>query len=824
MNETKTKTLPMLALRGLVVFPGMQLHFDVGRRKSVNAVQSAMANDRIVFLSAQKDTREDDPDADSIYKIGCVARINQVIKLSNDAVRVVVEGIYRGITRNLYDRDDCFFADVEEAPVHLTKISAAKKAALINSVREAFGEYAEVSPKLPPDVIIGVMAAEDVEALSDFVASNVPFELDDKQYLLELFNPFTRLEKLVGMLAFQKRVMVLEKEIGDKVHARLDDNQRDYYLREQMRVISEELGDDDDPIEEAEEYRNRIKKLHLEGEVEEKLLKEAGRLGKMPPGSHEGAVIRGYLDICLELPWNIKTQDKNDVKKAKKVLDNDHYGLDKVKERILELLAVRKLSPDIKGQIICLIGPPGVGKTSIARSIAKCMGRKFARISLGGVRDEADIRGHRKTYVGAMPGRIINAVISSKSSNPLILMDEIDKMASDFRGDPAAALLEALDPEQNSTFTDHFLEIPFDLSNVLFVLTANSDDTIPAALYDRMEIIRLSSYTRQEKLMIAKRHLLKKQLRRHGLDSSVCKINDGALYSVIDGYTREAGVRNLERNIAKLCRKSAMEIVEGAERVKITPKNIENYLGVRKFRDESAGEGMTGLINGLAWTSVGGEVMPIEAAVMPGSGKLILTGSLGDIMKESAQEALGYIRSRSKILNVNEDFYKNLDIHINATEGAVPKDGPSAGVAMTAAMISALTGAKLRGDVAVTGEITLLGRVLAIGGLREKAMAAYKYGVKTVVIPNDNVPTLSELDKVLTDNLKFVPVRNISEALPVLFEDNTYLKPSDINSHEKTGSEDTGVLIKASESPEKDENILPEPSKGRKIPPRTPAN
>lgn len=781
MSDKLYSEMPMIALRGLVIFPSVQLHFDVGRAKSLAAVNEAMARDRLVFLAAQKDLCDDDPAPDAVYEVGCVTRIKQIIRLPDNGMRVVAEGLFKAKRLRILSDDPVNIAEVEPIKDKIGRGSAMLRAALMRTLKDEFENYAAENRKISPDVILYVASNNDFWAISEYIAANVPFTYEVKQKVLEETNPLKRLEYVISNLKNETGLLKLEHEIEHKVHESMDENQRDYYLREQMKVISEELGEDEDPEEEAEQYRKKIAALSANDNIKERLNKEVNRLLKMPSGSHEATVVRGYLDTCLELPFGIKTKEKHDINAAKKQLDRDHFGLEKVKERIIEVLAARALAPDIKGQIICLVGPPGVGKTSIAKSVAACMGRNYARISLGGVRDESDIRGHRKTYIGSMPGRIIEAVKQAKSQNPLILMDEIDKLGSDFRGDPSAALLEALDPEQNVEFHDHFIELPFDLSDVFFIVTANSTDTIPAALLDRMEVIELSGYTREEKFSIAKKHLLKKQLARHGLTSKTCKISNDAIYCLIDNYTREAGVRNLERSIASLCRKAAAKIVGEKETcVCIKASNIKDFLGNFKFKPESyALKNQVGVVNGLAWTSVGGEMLQIEAAVLKGSGKVILTGSLGDVMKESATAAISYIRSRSGIFNLDQNFYKDSDIHIHAPEGAVPKDGPSAGITMTVALLSALTNTPVKGSVAMTGEISLRGRVLPIGGLKEKTMAAYKYGMKTVVIPKANEPDLDEIDKTVKENLSFVTVESIDEVLPIAFENGGYAKPAD---------------------------------------------
>ncbi|HIZ83535.1 MAG TPA: endopeptidase La [Firmicutes bacterium] len=766
-NDTKEiRVLPVLALRGLVLFPGMMLHFDVGRPKSVAALNQAVAADQTIFLTAQQDIREDDPAPQGLYQIGCLARVRQVLKLPGDTLRVLVEGLQRAVCLEMLRTEPGMLGQIAPCKQMPVRTSASYQEALLRHARSLFEQYAALAPKLPPDVSVAVLSAEEPGQLADYLAANLAIPMEDKQAVLEELHPVRRLEKLVQVLTKECEVLALDMEIAEKVKGQMEDNQRDYYLREQLKAVSEELNDGDNPAEEAEVYKEKINALKAPDEIKEKLCKEADKLARMPMGSHEATVVRGYLDTCLELPWGVYTKDKIDIEKARKQLDKDHYGLEKVKERILEQLSVFALKPDITGQIICLVGPPGVGKTSIAKSIAACMGRKYARLSLGGVSDEAEIRGHRKTYIGAMPGRIINAIRQAGSSNPLLLLDEVDKLGRDYRGDPSAALLEALDAEQNYAFRDHYIELPFDLSRVLFLTTANTLDTIPGPLLDRMEVIELPSYTREDKFQIARRHLVKKQLEKHGLTAATCRIADSTLYSLIDNYTREAGVRKLERAIASLCRKAAKRLASGEKKVSIKASDLKELLGPAKYRPEQIlREDQVGVINGLAWTSVGGELMQLEVAALEGTGKVSLTGSLGDVMKESAQTAVSYVRSKASSLGIPADFYKNKDIHVHATEAAVPKDGPSAGVTITTALVSALTGIPVRRDVAMTGEVTLRGRVLAIGGLKEKSMAAYRAGVKTVFIPAENEPDLAELDQKVKEHICFVPVEDVGTVI-----------------------------------------------------------
>ncbi len=787
-SQIKTARLPMLALRGLVVYPNMVLHFDVGRKKSVLALNEAMGNNQLVFLVTQKDIREDEPKDYDLYSVGVVAEVRQILKMPGDSLRVLVEGLYRAKLVDIIQEDPFMSAMVEELPLKTirTKSQRDTTEALMRAVKDLFEEYSYLTPQMPKDYMLNVMASEDPVYLCEYIAGNLMLKTVDKQRILEESSPIRRLELLAQILEDENSVLTIEKDLYEKVKQQVDKNQREYFLREQMKVISSELGEGDSVQEEAMEYFDRIERLKLPKEAAEKLTKEAERLFKMPYNSQEASVIRTYLDTCLDLPWNKETKDKIDIAKAQRILDRDHYGLVKVKERILELLAVRALAPDITGQIICLVGPPGVGKTSIARSIAAALGRKYARISLGGVRDESDIRGHRKTYVGSMPGRIIDAIIRAGSKNALILLDEVDKLSHDFRGDPASALLEVLDSEQYKAFRDHYIEIPFDISNILFITTANDKNEIPAPLLDRMEVIELSSYTREEKFNIARKHLVAKQIKRNGLSTKSIKITDGAIYSIIDYYTREAGVRKLERAIASLCRKAAKRIVDGSQtKVVITDANIAEFLGARKFRpDDILKKNEVGVATGLAWTSVGGEIMMIEVNVVKGSGKIQLTGSLGDVMKESANIAVSYIRSKADKLKIDEDFYKERDIHIHAPEGAVPKDGPSAGVTMVTALVSALTGTPVKREVAMTGEITLRGRVLPIGGLKEKTMAAYRSGVKTVIIPEDNRADLEEIDETVRESLNFVFAEDIDTVLKTALLYCTEQENSDVRKTE----------------------------------------
>ena len=768
-----SERVPILALRGLTVFPGMTLHFDVGREKSIKAVDRAMSGNRQrIFLITQKDIRTEDPREDDLFTVGTVASIKQVLKLPSDTIRILVEGEYRGKIMALHQTEPYLYGRVELLQDAEYNAQRPKVEALIRQARQLFAEFMDLSQKPPRDQMMQLVASDDPGFTADFVAQNATFSFQDKVRVLEQLHPVRRLELCNKLMSKELDVLRLESELSDKVQESMNQNQRDYFLREQMKVIRDELGEEDLDSE-AGVYRDKIRKLNLSEEITEKLLKEVARLTRQPMGSSEAAVIRNYLDVVVDLPWNTRTKERVDLKAARKVLDDDHYGMEKVKERVLEFLAVRKLAPDLHGQILCLVGPPGVGKTSIAMSVARSLNRKLARISLGGVHDEAEIRGHRKTYIGAMPGRIISAVQQAGSKNALILLDEIDKMGSDYRGDPSSAMLEVLDAEQNNTFRDHYLEIPFDLSECIFITTANTTDTIPRPLLDRMDVITLGSYTDEEKVQIAKHHLLPKQLKKHGIEKKQIRVTDDALRETIACYTRESGVRNLERELAGLCRKTAMRLVsdEPPKRVTVTGKNLEEFLGVRKYLpDEKPSSAQVGLVTGLAWTSVGGETLEVEVNVVEGSGKLELTGNLGKVMTESVQAAMSYIRSRTERLHIPADFYKTKDIHVHFPEGAVPKDGPSAGITVCTAMVSALTGVPVRHDIAMTGEISIRGRVLAIGGLKEKTMAALRHGVRTVILPEENRKDLEEIDQTVRRALNFIPVRHVDEVLEAALE------------------------------------------------------
>lgn len=770
-------TMPMIAMRGLVMFPKVVMHFDVSRDRSETALKAALSDDRLIFLTAQKDEMVEEPGVRDMYQVGVVAEIHQILKTPDNITRVLVEGIYRAKLVKLHQGEPYYVADVKQmSNCIVSKEDEVEYEAVMRSIKSVFEQYCRNMPKMPKEFVNSVLNEKDPMKLFELIAFNISLSVEDKQALLEENYLIARLGMLVAMLSREAEVLDIERHIHEKVNEQMNNAQKEYYLREQMKIISSMLGEDENYQDEIEEYADKIQELDFAPEIEEKLMREVDRLTKMSASSQEAFVVRNYLDTVLELPWRTSTKDKTDVKKARALLDKEHYGLEKVKDRIIENIAVRALQPELKGQILCLVGPPGIGKTSIGKSIAKALGRKYARVSLGGIRDESDIRGHRKTYVGAMPGRIINAIKTSGSNNPLILLDEIDKMANDMRGDPSSAMLEVLDSEQNSTFRDHFIEVPFDLSNVLFVTTANTTQTIDGPLLDRMEVIELTSYTREEKFHIAKEHLVPKQLKANGLRSSMLKIADSAIYMIIDSYTREAGVRTLERFIASLCRKAAKEIVsDEVKKVSITAKNLEKYLGAKKYLDDDlAKKDEVGIVNGLAWTSVGGVIMPLEVSVFDGKGTVETTGSLGDVMKESAKIAVSYVRSVADKYGISKDFYKEKDIHIHAPEGATPKDGPSAGVTMTTALVSALSGMAVRHDIAMTGEITLHGKVLPIGGLREKTMAAYKAGMKTVIIPKANRSDLEEVDNAVKENVNFIFAENLEQVLEAaLVKNNT---------------------------------------------------
>ncbi len=766
--KEELKNMLMIPLRGLVAFPGNVMNFDAGRRKTIVAVNMALEKETPVFLLAQRDPEADHPTFEhgDFYSVGVVARVMQMVRVSRDTTRVVVQCLSRARVTEPVQEMPCFAVNAEGAPCDEGK-ATLRRTALLRLANQTFLDFNTEAGTLPDNLYHDAERSGSAVRLSDYLGANLPLPVEEAQRILEEDRAEKRLEMLIAFMNHEIELMKIENRIQDKVKKQVDKNQKDYYLREQMKAIADELGDNDSPLEEADEYRAKIDALPLDDECADKLRKECDKLAKMPYGSHEATVVRGYLDTCLALPWNKYTTDRIDLAAAQKTLDRDHYGLKKVKERILELLAVRQLQPDTRGQILCLIGPPGVGKTSIARSVARAMNRKYVRVSLGGVRDEAEIRGHRKTYIGAMPGRIMAAIQQAGSANPLMLLDEIDKLGGDFRGDPASALLEVLDPEQNVTFYDHYIDLPFDLSRTLFITTANDEASIPGPLLDRMEIIRIPGYTKEEKLHIAKDHLYPNQLKKNGLDKRRVKLSDEAILGLIEGYTREAGVRSLERELASLLRKAARKIVsEEVKTVHIDRADLEPMLGPAPFLDDDLLlKDQVGVCNGLAWTAVGGEMLQVEIALMDGTGKLELTGSLGDVMKESAHIAISCVRTHAAELGIDSDFYKKQDIHIHVPEGAVPKDGPSAGVTMTTALVSALTNNPIRGDVAMTGEITLRGRVLPIGGLREKSMAAYNHHMRTVIIPQGNVPSVAEVDDVVKQNVRFVPAETITTVL-----------------------------------------------------------
>lgn len=789
MSEIIYDSLPTVALRGMVMFPKMKLHFEVGRKKSIAAIKKAVNENQRIFLVSQKDSSVEVPVNKDLHRMGIIAEIKQIVRSpETENIKVVVEGVSRGRVIKLYDEDRFFLSKVREKKSYsIDNADSEYTKALIRKLKDIFEQYIAVSSKIAKDVASEVFFGSDPEFLSDFIACNALVDVEDKQILLEELDPIVRLEKLCTMLIKETEIFAIEEVIGRRVEEQVDKNQHEYYLREQMKAISIELGEGEDVQSETNEYKKKIKALNLSDETEAKLLKECDKLSKMQSNTVDANVVRAYLDTCLSIPFNIYTEDCFDLDKARKILDDEHYGLEKIKERFIEMLAVKALTDNVKGQIICLVGPPGVGKTSIVRSVAKAMGRKYVRMSLGGVRDEAEIRGHRKTYIGSMPGRLVSSLEQAKTMNPIILLDEIDKLGSDYKGDPASALLEALDPEQNNAFRDHYIEFPIDLSKVIFVTTANDASTIPPALYDRMEVIELTSYTMQDKLMIAKNYLVKKQRQLHGLNGRSFRISDESLRFLIECYTREAGVRRLEQLIASLCRKAAVILNDGSTRsVSVSIDMIKQMLGAEKFKNDFISKrDLVGVVNGLAWTSVGGEMLQVEAVVMDGSGKLELTGSLGDVMKESAKAAHSYLRSKADTYGIPSDLFKNKDIHIHVPAGAVPKDGPSAGVTISTALLSVLTGNKVKKNVAMTGEISLTGRVMAIGGLKEKSMAAYKNGIKTVIIPLENAADIDEVDDTVKESIEFVTVSTVDEVFEnaVIFEEqkiNTKITHTDV--------------------------------------------
>ena len=758
--------MPVLALRGLAIFPEQTVHFDVGRVKSALALEEAMKGDQMLLLIPQKNIVDDDPGYSGLFTIGTVVKVKQILKAQNDNVRVLVTGLRRAKITEMLQTTPYLSAMVESVP-EVQVSDNLRSRALRREANALYAGYMDMIERPPQSVQLRLLASDSCGYIADSIAQNSMFDYRDKAKLLCQLNPVRRLEAAVKLLKQEMEMLRLESDIQERTRAIIDQQQKDYYLREQMKAIREELGEGDD-INEFAEYEKGILLLNLPEDSETKLMKDLARLKKQPFGSSEGAVLRNYLDTVLELPWNTSTKERVDVETARKILNKDNNGLEKVKERILETIAVRQMAPEMPPQILCLVGPPGVGKTSVAYSIARSLNRKMARIALGGVHDEADIRGHRKTYVGAMPGRILAAMTQAGSNNPILLLDEVDKMGSDHRGDPSAALLEVLDGEQNKTYRDHYLEIPFDLSNVMFITTANTLDTIPRPLLDRMEIIELNSYTDEEKLMIAKNHLIPKQISKHGLKKSQLRVTDDGIREIIQCYTRESGVRNLERAFAEICRKTAMQLLadENCKRVQISDKNVESFLGVRKFLPERMNaKDQIGIVTGLAWTSVGGDTLEVEVNVMEGTGKLELTGNLGDVMKESVRAAVSYIRANANTMGVAADFYKTKDIHVHFPAGAIPKDGPSAGITICTAIVSALTGVSVRRDVAMTGEISLRGRVLPIGGLKEKTMAALRHGIHTVIIPKDNERDLEEIDQTVRKSLHFVIAETVDTVL-----------------------------------------------------------
>ena len=763
--------IPVVPLRGLVVYPNMSLHFDVGRKKSIAALNEAMDTHQMIFLVSQIDSTIEDPTERDVFEVGVICKIKQMIKIPNSSnLRVIVEGVSRASIVTMYTEGDHFNAVVDRAQIYDVEESP-ENSAYIRAVKKEYEIYASMFKKISNEVVAKIVCCENIDELTDYICENSFFSFSDKQAMLEEFNPEERIKKLVVLLKKETASLEIEAEIQEKLQKEIDKSQREYYLREEMKVISDELGDSETPVEEADEYKAKVNNLKCTDEIKTKLLKECDKLVKMPSGSHEGTVVRTYLDKCLEIPFGKYSKDRINLEKSRKILDADHYGLDKVKTRIIESLAVLKRNPEYNGQIICLYGPPGVGKTSIVKSLAKSMNRKYVRIALGGVHDEAEIRGHRKTYIGSMPGRIMQAIIDAGTMNPIVLLDEIDKVGNDYKGDPSSALLEALDPEQNNSFNDHYIDFPVDLSKVLFITTANDTSTIAAPLHDRMEIIELNSYSVEEKFNIAKLHLVKKEMKKHNLTAREFKISDEAIYKIIECYTREAGVRGLEKSIATLCRKATLELESGKKSFKVTDKNISDYLGVEKYsKDEIPADNQIGVVNGLAWTQVGGTMLPIEISALDGSGKIELTGNLGDVMKESAKTAVSYVRSKSEQYGIKSDFYKTKDIHIHAPEAAIPKDGPSAGLAITTALVSELTGIPIKKNVAMTGEISLKGKALPIGGLKEKSMAAYKAGCDTVIIPKDNFKDLAEIGAEVKTAVRFIPVNSFDEVITQALE------------------------------------------------------
>ncbi len=765
-NGKKIERLPLIPLRGLSVFPFMVLHFDVGRDKSIKALEEAMLRNQHIFLTAQMDIDVDLPVKEDFFQVGTVSKIKQMLKLPGDAIRVLVEGLYRAEILEIVGEEPYFEVDVRIRYDNEHEKDVETEA-MMRTVLRTFERYVSVSTKVGPDVILSVSAIEDAGRFADVIASQLVLKTDEKQKIIEAYVPKERLQIIYEILVKEIEILEVEKQINDKVRTHINKVQKEYYLREQMKMIKQELGEENDLDDEIDEMLEQVRKLKLPKKIEEKIRKEIDRFSKMSSASAESNVIRSYVNWILELPWNKQTKDTLDLKKARRILDEDHYGLKSVKERVLEYLAVRQLTKSMKGPILCLVGPPGVGKTSIAKSVARSLNRKFVRMSLGGLRDEAEIRGHRRTYIGAIPGRIINGIKESGSKNPLFLFDEIDKLSSDFRGDPASALLEVLDPEQNKEFTDHYLEVPFDLSRVMFITTANSLATIPRPLLDRMEVIEISGYTEDEKVSIATKYLVPKQLKAHGLTDENISISEDAMHAMVNFYTRESGVRELERKIATVSRKAAAKIVEeDLPTLRVTKRNLDKYLGAPRYRYDEVGQtDQIGIVTGLAWTRVGGETLNVEVTPMKGTGKLVLTGQMGDVMKESARAGLSYIRSIAHQYDIPEDFYEKLDLHIHIPEGAIPKDGPSAGVTMATAVLSALTERPVDKFVAMTGEITLRGRVLPIGGLKEKSLAAKRAGIKKVLFPYENLKDLEDLPASVQKAITFIPVKNMDEVI-----------------------------------------------------------
>jgi len=779
MPENKSRQLPLLPLRGVVVFPYMVIHLDVGREKSVRAIDDAMTQDRVIFLAMQKEAQTDEPSREDIFSTGTVAEVKQLLKLPGGTIRVLVEGLGRGNIEE-FTQEDPFFrvtvSDVVEPEEKTPEIEA-----LMRALVETFENYVKISKRIPPETVVSVVTIEEPARFADVIASQLTLKVGDKQAILETTDVTRRLELLYEILTNEMEILELERQISSRVRKQMEKTQKEYYLREQIKAIQKELGDREDRASEAQELREKIEQAKMPKAAKEKALQEVERLEKMPPMVAEAVVVRNYVDWLLALPWGTSTRDRLNIEEAEAILEEDHYGLKDVKDRIVEYLAIRKLAKKMKGPILCFVGPPGVGKTSLGKSVARALQRKFVRISLGGVRDEAEIRGHRRTYVGALPGRIIQGMKQAGSKNPVFLLDEIDKMSMDFRGDPASALLEVLDPEQNHTFSDHFIETPFDLSKVLFITTANVEFAIPRPLLDRMEVIYLPGYTEYEKLQIALRHLLPKQLGEHGLKKGQLELSENALRRIIREYTREAGVRNLERQLATICRKAAREIVAGkATKIQVSSKTLEKWLGIPRFHSGIAEEkDQVGVATGLAWTETGGDVLAVEAAIIPGKGNVLLTGKLGDVMKESAQAGISYIRSRVKDLGIDPDFYNKYDVHIHLPEGAIPKDGPSAGITMAAALISSLTGKPIKRHVAMTGEITLRGRVLPVGGIKEKVLAAHRAGIKTIIMPKENEKLLEEIPKQVKRKMEFVLVEHLDEVLPVAMVDKVAAERSE---------------------------------------------